>query len=209
VSSWSNLLQHAEPDHHVVHLYGRNDGHLVRGIAAYAAEGLRRQEPVLIVATKGHALAVRHQLEDDDVDVAEAMEQGSLRFVDAEAFLQQLVGNAGPRWEVFRDIVGGMLGDIRASRPGCHIRVFGEMVGLLWTSGRRLEAEQLEACWNRLQETERFSLFCAYPVDPFDDMLEPSALEGLFGSHSHACAGNGTLFSMLRERPRKVRAASL
>lgn len=206
MSSWSNLLQNAEPEHHVVHLYGRNHGYLIRGIVAYAAEGLRRQESVLIVATQVHIEAVRRQLEDEDVDATGAMAHGSLRFVDAEVMLRKLVGNFGPQWEMFRDIVGGLLGDMQASRPGRHIRVFGEMVGLLWTSGRGAEAEQLEACWNRLRETERFSLFCAYPVDLFEDLPEPSALEGLFGSHSHTCAGNDTLFSMLRERHSDARA---
>ncbi len=209
MSSWSNLLHHADPAHHVVHLYGRNDASLVRGIAEYAAEGLLRREPVLIVATQVHAEAVRHQLDDEDVDVASAIEQGSLRFVEAELLLQELVGDGGPRWEVFRDIVGGVLGEMRAKRPGSRVRVFGEMVGILWVLGRRAEAEQLEAYWNRLQETQHFSLFCGYPVDPFEDMLEPSALENLIGPHSHTCAGNGTLFTMLRDRPRDVRAALL
>jgi hypothetical protein len=206
VSSWSNLLQNAEPEHHVVHLYGRNHDHLIRGIVAYAAEGLRRQESVLIVATQAHLEAARRQLEDEGVDPTGAMGQGSLRFVDAEAMLQTLVSNFGPQWERFRDIIGALLGEMQASRPSRHIRVFGEMVGLLWTSGRAAEAKQLEACWNRLRETDPFSLFCAYPVDLFEDMLEPSALQGLFGSHSHTCAGNDTLFSMLRERHSDARS---
>ena len=73
MSSWSNLLQHAESDQHVVHLYGRNTPSLIRGIAAYTAEGLRRQEPVLIVATRAHAESVRLQLEEQDVDVVAAV----------------------------------------------------------------------------------------------------------------------------------------
>jgi hypothetical protein len=206
LSSWSNLLQTAAPDHHVVHLYGRDHGYLIRGIAAYAAEGLRRQEYVLIVATQLHIEAMRRQLEAEDVDATGAIAQGSLRFVDAEIMLRKLVGNLGPQWEIFRDIISPLLADMRASHPGRHIRVFGEMVGLLWTSGLRAEAEQLEACWNRLQETERFSLFCAYPVDLFEDIVEPSTLEGLLGSHSHTCAGNDTLFSTLRERHHDARA---
>lgn len=208
MSSWSNLLHHGETGHHVVHLYGRNDASLVRGIAEYAAEGLLRQEPVLIVATQAHAEAVRRELDEEDVDVASAIEQGSLRFVDAELLLQELVGNGGG-WEVFRDIVGGLLDERRAKRPGSALRVFGEMVGILWVSGRRAEAEQLEAYWNRMQETQHLSLFCGYPVDPFEDMLDPNALENLIRPHSHTCAGTGTLFTMLRDRPQDVRAALL
>jgi hypothetical protein len=209
VSSWSNLLQCAEPDQHVVHLYGRHHTSLIRGIAAYAAEGLRRQEPVLIVATRAHAESVRLQLEEQDVDAVAAVREGIVRFIDAEELLRKLVGDGGLQWEVFRDIVGALLGEMRAIRPASHIRVFGEMVGVLWTSGRRVEAEQLETYWNRLQEIECFSLFCAYPVDLFEDVLEPSALAGLLGSHSHTCAGNDTLFSTLRERRQDVPAARL
>jgi len=60
-----------------------------------------------------------------------------------------------------------------------------------------------------LQEIECFSLFCAYPVDLFEDVLDPSALAGLLGPHSHTCAGKSTPFSTLRERRQDVQPARL
>ena len=47
-----------------------------------------------------------------------------------------------------------------ARRP---IRVYGEMVGLLWRRNQTGPALALESLWNDLGRREQFSLFCSYP----------------------------------------------
>jgi MEDS: MEthanogen/methylotroph, DcmR Sensory domain len=51
----------------------------------------------------------------------------------------------------------------QARRP---IRVFGEMVALLWEAGLIDAAVELEALWNELGVQYPFSLLCAYPAQP-------------------------------------------
>src|SRR5947209_16476781 len=48
-----------------------------------------------------------------------------------------------------------------------NIRLFGEMVNLLWD--HNLEATvQLEEMWNEVLADQGVSLLCAYRIDPFD-----------------------------------------
>jgi hypothetical protein len=43
------------------------------------------------------------------------------------------------------------------------VRVFGEMVSLLWDAGLIDAAVELEVLWNELGVQYPFSLLCAYP----------------------------------------------
>lgn len=64
----------------------------------------------------------------------------------------------------------------RAGRSGDRpVRVFGEMVGVLWLLGERPAAIRLEELWNAALGHLSFSLLCAYPVAGFRNG-EPHAL---------------------------------
>ncbi len=44
------------------------------------------------------------------------------------------------------------------------VRIFGEMVALLWDAGQAGAALEVEAMWNELAAQFSFSLLCAYPL---------------------------------------------
>jgi hypothetical protein len=192
MSSWQQLLHHGEPGDHLVYLYGQEDDVLVRSIAGYVIEGIRQRDLVLVVATPAHAESVRHQIARED--------SSQVHFLDAATLLRDLLGDGEPDWDRVRHTLGNLVRDIRATRPGAGLRIFGEMVGLLWSAGRTEDAERLEASWNAVQALDRFNLLCAYPVDIYDSELDPATLRGIFAAHSHSCAGGGTLFSTARKR---------
>ena len=72
----------------------------------------------------------------------------------------------------------------QAAKGGRNVRVFGEMVALLWAAGNVAGAISLEELWNGLAETHPFQLFCAYPVHAFkgDDLVP---LREVCHQHSH------------------------
>jgi hypothetical protein len=53
----------------------------------------------------------------------------------------------------------------RSNQP---LRIFGEMVAVLWNDGKHDAALSLEELWNDLREEHDFSLFCAYPLKCFE-----------------------------------------
>ena len=57
-----------------------------------------------------------------------------------------------------------MIGDVlrQVTAAGGRVRVFGEMVALLWDAGQIPCAIEVEELWNDLQGQFPFSLFCAY-----------------------------------------------
>ena len=52
-----------------------------------------------------------------------------------------------------------------AAVGGRPVRIFGEMVALLWERGLVLAAIELETYWNDLARKLPFDLFCAYPSE--------------------------------------------
>ena len=57
----------------------------------------------------------------------------------------------------------------RAARGGRAVRVFGEMVALLWSDGNVTGALALETLWNEMASDRRFFLLCAYPEALLDE----------------------------------------
>lgn len=200
MSSWQHLLHDAHAGDHLVHLYGEDDGALVRSVASYVIEGIRRQDIVLVFATPAHTEGVRGLIASEGISLDDSKRPPLVHFVDATRRFHELFGGGEPDWNSVRDRLKTMLRDVRAERPGARLRAFGEMVGLLWRAGRREEAERLEACWNEMQAFEPSNLYCAYPINVYDSELEPTELRGIFVAHSHACAGSGTLFSTARQQ---------
>ena len=49
------------------------------------------------------------------------------------------------------------------------IRIYGEMVAVLWAQGNTRGAIRLEELWNELAATYAFSLLCGYPMSGFPD----------------------------------------
>lgn len=64
------------------------------------------------------------------------------------------------------------------------MRVFGEMVSLLWEQGNVAGALNLEDLWNELSESIRFKLFCAYPTHIFG-RRNAAPLHAICERHSH------------------------
>src|SRR5687767_3119791 len=72
-----------------------------------------------------------------------------------------------------------------ASREFSGVCVFGEMVNLLWEAGNLPMSIELERYWHELLREHRFSLMCAYAMDPLSAELFRGPLQQVCGVHSH------------------------
>jgi hypothetical protein len=137
-----------------------------------------------VVLTDDHREQLERRLEDT-IDLHAARQQGLYRLLDAERTLALFVEDGIPRAERFERELGRMI-EI-AGQEGRPVRVFGEMVAVLWAKGNIAGALRLEDLWNGLAEKQDFRLFCAYPTTAFGDQ-NPAPLRAVCQRHSHVIA---------------------
>jgi hypothetical protein len=137
---------------HVVQFYG-DDLELAASVGQFLGEGLAAEGAAVVVATAAHRLAFRPHLPSG---------AGSrLLVVDARQMLRGFLDGGrldGPR---FREAALNLIG--RATDAGQPVRIYAEMVAVLWDAGQVTLALELEALWNDLADQLPFSLLCGYP----------------------------------------------
>src|SRR5690348_13984448 len=134
---------------HLVRFYEDED-FLVRAVGQFISGGLVRDEPVLLVATEAHRNAFVQRLRRNGIAVDAAIAAGQITMLDAEETLTRFMVGDQPKWDRFAATIGPVLDRCRAGRTDTRVRVFGEMVDLLWRAGNRVAAIRLEEYWNEL-----------------------------------------------------------
>jgi hypothetical protein len=90
-----------------------------------------------------------------------------------------------PDDDLFKTAVTEILA--RATRAGRKVRVFGEMVTLLWAKGDCGATVRLEYLWHQICQEEWFALFCAYPKVGLTE--DPSqSIARVYAAHSKVLA---------------------
>jgi hypothetical protein len=152
---------HAAAENHLVAFY-ESDGFLADAVVRFLRPALLAGDAALVVATEAHRRRFTAGLEDDDVDVAAAIRDRRLIVLDADAILSSfMVGGVADRAR-FRASVGALIDEALEGRR--RVRVYGEMVALLWERDNAPAAVALEDLWNELADDHQFSLLCAYPM---------------------------------------------
>lgn len=165
---------------HFVELYD-DDASLVESVRTFVSVGLNAGEAALVVASPEHRAAFDAELSKTaDLDGARA--QGLYLSVDAEETLASFMAGGRPDPGRFEHAIGGLLR--RAGAGGRPVRVFGEMVEVLWARGNPAAALELEDLWNRLSMQYSFRLFCAYSTSVFDEG-DYGSIGAVGGHHSH------------------------
>jgi hypothetical protein len=178
-------LPTAAPRDHGVQFY-RDDDELAAAVGSYLAEGMKSGDGVVVVATAPHRLMLEAALAQAGVDVARERDTGRLVTVDAAAVLRRFLSGDRLDRGRFRSVIAGLIR--RAAAGGRHVRVYGEMVALLWDAGHVTMAIELEAMWNGLGALLPFSLLCGYPLDPVASGNTADAVQEVCGLHSDVIA---------------------
>jgi len=172
------------PCSHFVQLYDKDKLPLAQNVASYISEGLKRGEGAIIIVTPEHREIFREELRKRDIDADLPLMESGLLFLDAPQTLNQFLIDGEPDEPRFREMVASVIGQVRAARPA-GLRAFGEMVAVLWASGRRPSAVRLEQFWNAVLRDREFSLFCAYPIDIFSADFQIACVDALLCDHTH------------------------
>jgi len=196
--TWKDLLSQPAPCDHLVQFYGDEQA-LARNVASYLKEGAERGDGMIVIATPSHQRMFVELLAQAGVAADELVKEGRLLYLDAEKTLAGFTVEGEPDWQRFDQVVGSAVRDLRSRLGGAGLRAYGEMVDLLWKSGKLGAATKLETFWNRLLEEGRFGLFCAYTVDVLGPTEGRDLLE-MVSTHSHLLPtrANGELESAVR-----------
>jgi len=96
--------------------------------------------------------------------VAAARARGAYLALDARETIRRFMVGDRPDPAGFWQVTTPLLR--QAALAGQPVRVFGEMVSLLWDAGLVNAAIEVEEMWNELGRQYPFSLICAYPARP-------------------------------------------
>ncbi len=190
---------------HFVQFY-ESDAFLLDSVQGFIETGLNTEEVCIVVATQAHHAQLEAQLQASGLDLDAARTQGMYLSLNANEALEQFMVGRLPNQARFNALMGTMIA--RAAKNQRHVRVFGEMVALLWTAGNQAAAIRLEELWNNLPSTTPpFSLFCAYAMPDFAGEEN----EESFGQicHQHARVIPTESYTALPRGDERLRAISI
>lgn len=173
---------------HVVEFY-EDDHEFVAAVARDLATELLGDAAVVVVATARHKPAVEEAIRAAGIDLPRLRAEGRYLSADAAEMLARFMVDGRPEPDRFHAVVGGMVAE--AGRTGRRVRVFGEMVAVLWDEGNVTAAIELESLWNELGTQHDFFLHCAYPLASMATAGSLSAARRVCQLHSRVVAPAG------------------
>lgn len=184
-TSGPNLHSQPPPSSHVVHFY-EEDPALIAELVRLIGNDLTQGESAIVVATGAHRDALALELSVRGLDVRKLSAEGRYTALDAEQILSRVLVDQMPDRAKFRQILGDAITKAAASAtsPEPCIVIFGEMVALLWSSGKHEAAICLEQFWNDLAKTHSFYLRCAYPMEGFNRAGHSESFMKICAEHS-------------------------
>ena len=168
---------------HTVQFY-QDPEFLGRSVANFLIEGLAAGQPAMVIATDTNRRAIADYLADREFDSDELERQGRYLALDSRDVLPRFAHAGILDPSAFHSVVGGMIDDILRIAGGVQVRIYGEMVDLLWREGRHEATLDLEKYWNALAETHSFALMCAYRMDGFHQPGQRESFERVCAQHS-------------------------
>ncbi len=175
------------PDHyHAVRFY-ESEKSLAQITAKFLVEGLADHHPAIVVATPSMRAALIIELTAQSFDVVELQRSGELLLLDAKDLLSAFMIDGKPHAVKFTDTMCEIIDQACRGRSTCKLRIFGQMVDLLWREGQKEAAIQLEMLWNQLARIQAFSLLCGYAMGNF---YKDSNVQDICGQHSHVVAAD-------------------
>jgi hypothetical protein len=160
------LLDAFRPEHpeHVVAFHD-DPAFLDATAARFLADGVRAGELVVVIAAPERRVRFADAIAGDGIDLDGLRRSGRYREVDAAGRLASLRrGDVLDLRQLRRGIAGWIADAERDSRP---LRLYGEMVALLWEQGDMTLALELESMWERLTGQLALPVLCGYPMDAF------------------------------------------
>ena len=166
---------------HVVQFYDR-DEELTENAGDYLAGAIAEGGAAVIVATPSHCAGFEARLAAGGVNVGAARRDGSLVCLDATRIAGRLTSGGQVDLAAFGTQFRPAI--LAAGEAPGPVRIYGEVVALLWAAGQVNAALELEGLWNDLGREIPFSLFCGYPRHLVDSSQHQGAVAEVCRLHT-------------------------
>ena len=188
--SFPELVRFHSPEmaRHVVQFY-HDEAIIVGNVAYLAAKVLGAGSAVVMVATQEHLDQIAALLAHSGSDLGIEQKLGRLVIVDAAEALSNVMVNDHPDEAAFDRTIGTIMRKAAERSATGFVFAFGEMVALLCAADNLSGAVRLEQLWNVLAERQRFSLYCAYPLNSLEKNLNIDALVEITAEHALTIPG--------------------
>ncbi|HEY8076424.1 MAG TPA: ATP-binding protein [Labilithrix sp.] len=167
---------------HAVQLY-EDPRFLADRLAEFVGAGLGAGEEVVVIATAAHRDALCSRLRERAFDVERAREGGQLVLLDAEETVAKLLVDGMPTHERFEAVVVPLLEILPRTRA------YGEMVDVLFRTGRAEAALRLEQLWSDGIADRDVQLLCGYALTSF--ATDPARFPDVCAAHSRVYPAEG------------------
>ena len=168
---------------HAVQFY-ENQAYLATVVSEFLLDGLKAQQPVIVLATPEHRRGFSGRLRELGIDVRAAERSRQLLLLDARDMLARFMTGERPDADRFAATMGGVIDEALRGRDRTPVRAYGEMVDLLWKDGNTEGAIQVEHLWNDLAGRYHFSLLCAYSMSNFYRASDAEAFQRICAEHT-------------------------
>ena len=170
-----------EPHDHTVQFYDLD--HEVVGVAAaHCRRGLAAGDAAIVISGRSRMDGIQSELAGRGMDVDRARATGRLVWRDSSETLTKIMREGQPDRDLFHEVIGGLVAASACTSAG--LRIFGDMVAILWSAGDPDGAIRLEELWNELAGRHAFALLCAYPLASVTSVEDMASLGRVCALHS-------------------------
>lgn len=166
---------------HFVQFYER-DSALAQLVGGYLARAIQAGGVAIVIATEAHRRAFGARLAEAGIDLPRAEREQLVVWLDAGEVLARFMPAGGIDVEAFGREIGSVVA--QGAAMGRPVRVYGEMVQLLWEAGMVVAAVELEELWDDVVREHHCSLMCAYRRSSVSGCEQAGALQRVYGLHS-------------------------
>ena len=183
-ASWRKLLAEPGDDGHIVQLY-QDDDFYGEAISHFTAEGLARDESIILVATKPHWQNISGRLRAKGLELEALFRRGQLTLLDADETLPKFMRGNDPDGGIFKPLARQTIARARAGGKYRRVRWWGEMVNVLYVNGNPRGSNRLEEFFDEVAHEEQIAIFCSFLMDKFDPQIYDEAFGNVCRTHSH------------------------
>lgn len=158
----------------------------VDSVARFIKDGLRNGEAIFVIAKPALRKILKLKMDTLSFDGQPLQDPDQISFSDAEFLLSCIRPDKDIKERTFQQIVVAPI--INAQSEYNKVRVFDEMVDILWKQGQHDMAIQLKGYWKNLTNTRELSFLCTYSLGQADnDLIDQRMSETMLNVSAAAC----------------------